>query len=176
MFKNIYIIIRIKIFYTIVAIYFLTTFSMCKKPQRLSETPEIDYISLEFKDTLDELNNKIRRAFLSFYLVDGDGDIGLNEYDTVEPYSPGSIYYYNLYVNLYKKTDSTPLKLPFDFKYRIKNIQPIGVNKTLKCTIKVAMSFYQPLPADTCNFEFYVFDRALHKSNIENSGYIKISN
>ncbi|MCX7954616.1 MAG: hypothetical protein N3A01_05435 [Bacteroidales bacterium] len=154
----------------------LSSIFSCKKPVKISEIPEINYISLELKDTVDDLNNKIRRALLSFYLVDGDGDIGLNDYDTVDPYSPNSIYYYNLYINLYKKTDSTPQKLPIDFKYRIKNIQPVGINKTLKCTIKVAMSFYQPLPADTCNFEFFVFDRALHKSNVEYTGFVKVSN
>ncbi len=52
--------------------------------------------------------------------------------------------------------------LPYDSK-----MDRVGQNKTIKGNIRVDISFPPTLPYDTMRFEFYIRDRALHKSNIE---------
>jgi hypothetical protein len=162
-------------------IYFLCLISFfsisCRKPEKVSIIPEIKFISVPTKDTADQLGNPIRRASLNFSLIDGDGDIGLNDYDTVSPYNPGSVYYNNIYIDLYTKVNGQmtliPLQTPFYF--RTPYIQPKGIDKVLQCTIKVDMDFILPVSWDSCEFVFYMYDRAQHKSNVVSSGYRKLA-
>ncbi len=149
----------------------------CKKPEKVSEIPAIKFIGLPVKDTLDELGNTIRRAKLIFSLIDGDGDIGLKENDTMPPYDQGSKYYYNLYVDLYVKHNGqlVPLPLTTPFYYRTKYIEPQGINKVLRCTLMVDMTFNLPMTFDSCDVVFYMYDRSLHQSNVERSGFRRIA-
>lgn len=167
-----------KIQFKITLICFTFVFFMaCTKPEKVSEIPKIEFIDLPVKDTLDELSNPIRRASLIFKLTDGDGDIGFKPEDTLSPYNPGSPYYYNLYIDLYRKNNNEwqLISLQTPFYFRIPYIQPQGINKVLQCTIKVNLNFNLPTNIDCCNVVFYMYDRALHKSNIEHSGYRKIA-
>ncbi|PIP54490.1 MAG: hypothetical protein COX07_05055 [Bacteroidetes bacterium CG23_combo_of_CG06-09_8_20_14_all_32_9] len=144
----------------------------CRKPQKFSEIPELKFISIPLKDTHDTLGNPIRRAQLTFYLVDGNGDIGFNEGDTLPPYQITGDYYYNLFIEMYelKNGNFTLVDLAAPFYFRTTNIEPVGQNKTLKCTIYVNLDFYIPVIWDSVKFDFYMYDRALHKSNIASTG------
>jgi len=77
-------------------------FAGCRKPSQYSEIPAITFQSFTKTQTTDLLGNKIIRAQLSFYLIDGDGNIGFNDYDTVAPWSPGTEYFNNLHLTFYK--------------------------------------------------------------------------
>jgi|YNPMSStandDraft_1061717.scaffolds.fasta_scaffold00041_21 hypothetical protein len=152
-------------------------FVQCQKPENVSEIPKIKFIDLPVKDTLDLLGNTIRRATLIFYLVDGNGDIGLKESDTVSPYNQGSRYYYNLYIDLFRRQNGQMVKIPLatPFYFRTKYIEPKGINKVLRCTIKVNLDFNVPLAFDSCDVVFYMYDRSLKQSNIERSGLRRIA-
>jgi len=155
---------------------FLLFLTFCKKPEKYSEIPEINFINIKFKDTIDLLGNPIKYGNLMFYLIDGDGDFGLADEDTFPPFNLNSQYYNNLFIDLFKKTDTQIVLLPLNFRYRIKNFVDYNYNRILKCTIKVSLPFYYPLLTDCCEFKFYVFDRNLNKSNIASTGLVKISN
>ncbi len=152
-------------------------FSQCRKPEKVSEIPQIKFVDVPVKDTLDDLGNHVRRATLIFTLIDGNGDIGLQDYDTLSPFNSGSKYYNNLYIDVYKRVQNQqvaiPLKNPSYF--RTKYIEPQGINKVLQCTLKVDLDFILPIDFDSCEFVFYMYDRALHQSNIESSGYRKLT-
>lgn len=162
---------------SIISISAILFFTQCKKPEKVSEIPQIKFVDVPVKDTLDSLGNHVRRATLIFTLIDGNGDIGLQDYDTVSPYNPESKYYNNLFIDLYKKVQGQEVLIPLatPFYFRTKYIQPQGINKVLQCTLKVNMDFYIPVNIDSCDFVFYMYDRALHQSNIESSGYRKLA-
>ncbi len=149
----------------------------CKKPEKVPPQPKIKFIDLPVKDTVDMLGNPVRRATLIFSLTDGDGDIGFKEGDTLPPFNQGSPYYYNLYINLFKRENGQmlPINISTPFYYRTKYIEPQGINKVLQCTLKVNLDFNVPLPFDSCDFEFYMYDRSQNKSNIEHSGLRRIA-
>ncbi len=149
----------------------------CEKVEKVSEIPEIKFLNVPIKDTVDELGTHVRRAKLTFSLQDGDGDIGLHDYDTVAPYNPGSVYYNNLYIDLYTKVNGQMTLIPLEtpFYYRTVYIEPQGINKVLKCTICVDLDIELPVLWDSCEFRFYMYDRAEHKSNVETSGYRKFA-
>jgi len=163
------------IFFT--GIFVLIQFFSCRKPEKVSEIPQIKFVDIPIKDTLDDLGNPIRRATLIYTLIDGDGDIGFQAADTIAPYNVGSKYYYNIYIDLYKRVQNQQVLIPLQapFYFRTQYIQPQGINKVLQCTLKVNMDFNLPTDIDSCEFVFYMYDRAQHQSNIERSGYRKLA-
>lgn len=143
----------------------------CKKPEKYAIIPKISFIDIPIKDTVDKFENPIRRCVLTFSLIDGDGDIGFEETDTIAPYQINGAYYHNLIVNMYKfidgnilPVDTSELKAPF--RFRTMHIEPVGKIKTLKCTFYINLDFDIPSSWDSVRFDFYMFDRALHRSNI----------
>jgi len=163
-------------FIAIVGILFIIAWS-CKKPVEYSTIPAISYQSFTKTVTTDLLGNKILRGQLSFYLIDGDGDIGLLESDTIYPYNPGSTYNYNLYLFFYKIENGNPVAdTAFDLSYRTPYIEPQGQNKTRKCTILIDIDYEYDnsnhLAFDSIMYKFYMYDRSLNKSNQESTGTI----
>ncbi len=146
----------------------------CKKPVKYSEIPEIKFLSIPIKDYHDTLENAIKRATLTYYLIDGNGDIGYKSGDTFPPFDTSSIHYNNLFIDMYELKDGTYslIDLASPFNFRTSYIEPIGQNKTIKCTIFVDLDFYVPTEWDSVKFDFYMYDRALNKSNIATTGLI----
>lgn len=162
---------------SVISIFIFVCISSCKKPQEYSEIPAINFLEIPVIDTLDQLGNPLKRCKLSFYLIDGDGDIGFNEEDTVAPWLQGSEYYYNILIKMQKKVDGVFLnvdtpEISSPYYFRTKYLQPLGQNKTLKCFIYVNIDFDIPSIWDSVRFEFFVYDRALHKSNTEISSLV----
>ena len=70
----------------------------CQKVENYPNEPQIEFIEVVVKDSFDVLDNKIKHVTLKFRVIDGDGDIGLEEADTLGPFSRDSAYYYNLFI------------------------------------------------------------------------------
>jgi hypothetical protein len=155
----------------LILILFISSFFFsCTKPEKYDTTPTISYIDIPAKDTVDQLGNPIKRCVLTFSLIDGDGDIGFKEGDTLAPFDIHSVYYNNLIIDMYKIVDGNTIlvdtpEIKNYFRFRTNYIEPIGQNKTLKCTIYVDLNIDMPSSWDSVWFDFYMYDRALNKSN-----------
>jgi hypothetical protein len=159
---------------------FLVVFSIilgCEKPEKYPIIPEISFKDFVLKDTFDLLDNPVKRGILKFYLIDGDGDIGLNSYDTFPPFDTSSIYYHNLFIKMFEKKNGIFEEVDFavPLRFRIPYVEPEGNNKTLKADILVDLDFASPLNYDTVKYEFFVVDRELHHSNTETTGEIRLN-
>lgn len=150
----------------------------CKKPVSYPITPSIKYERFELKDTIDALGNNQKYGMLSFSFVDGDGDFGLSEGDTIYPYSKNGPYYYNLFITMFSKTDGIfdTVKTLVPLNYRMPYYVVRGQNKTLKGEIKTALIFDLPLAYDSIKYSFYIYDRDLHKSNVETTPELILKN
>lgn len=117
------------------------------------------------------------KGTLVFSFTDGDGDIGLNTGDTFPPYDKDGDYYYNLYL-FYKEMQHgvlTPVEPAIPFHTRLPVITPSGNNKAIKGEMEIDLDIYNPIsPYDTIAFDFYIVDRALHKSNTISTPLIKV--
>ena len=147
----------------------------CQKVESISEIPYIAYKSSTVHDTVDLLGNKGKVNELVFKFEDGDGDIGLYPPDTLF----GETENYNLFFELYEKIGGLYTKVPEEeleipLNYRIPYIEQEGQNKTLKGEIKVDF-FYLVILYDTIQYEFYLVDRALNKSNVERTPDIPLT-
>lgn len=144
------------------------SFSSCLKTEEFPPIPSLEFKSLEIEGT---------RGVLTVEFKDGDGDVGLNEGDTLPPYQFGGDYYYNLIVDYYEMKNGEWSKVNFDsipgsatFSDRIPNLTPEGQNKKLEGEIEQELApFYYLLPsvstADTFQFRIRLIDRALNVSN-----------
>ncbi len=155
----------------LILILFILSFILsCKKPEKYSTTPEITFKEIPIKDTT-VFGNHLKRCVLTYSLIDGDGDIGFQDGDTFPPYEISGNYYYNVLIIMSKMVDGvyqvvdTP-EIGTHFYFRTKYIEPTGQNKTLKCTFYINLDFDIPSSWDSIKFDFFMYDRALHKSNI----------
>jgi len=146
----------VKSFIVLVGFTSITMFSSCLKKQTASPVPQITF--KDFKANKDTAN-----LFINF--VDGDGDIGLTQNDTVAPNN------YNCFITYIEKQKGVWVKrdLPFDFNYRIPVINTSSKKKTIQGEIKIAIKpyYYDPFSKyDTIKYEIYIIDKALNKSNV----------
>ena len=124
---------------------------------------------------------------LSIGYTDGDGDLGLDDADTVYPFGPRDPHYYNLIID-YLKWDGTQfVETPLlswnqqtqsydtvSFNARFKRLVFNDEEKAISGTIDYTMMVYNPLsPNDTIKFRAHLIDRALHESNTIETEIIK---
>ncbi len=121
---------------------------------------------------------------LIFTFKDGDGDLGLTQSDTFPPYNavldPNNNnkslnpYYNNLYIDYLESIDGIfqYVTAPFttdtlNYSFRFESLTPTGRHKAIRGDIEVQLS-PSPYPdaRDTVMYKFFIYDRALHKSNL----------
>lgn len=151
-------------------------FASCKKIEVYPDEPSLSFTSVLVRDSADILNNPIKYVKLSFQVIDGNGDVGLSEGDTIGPFHRDSLYYYNLFIREYEKIGDTYVEVTdveFPRNYRIPDLTPDGQNKLLKATIHVEMEYRysdaNPLPFKEFKYFYYLVDRELNKSNTDTS-------
>jgi hypothetical protein len=137
----------------------------CEDIEKYSEIPEVKFKEFRYDDTT-----------LVFEFIDGDGDLGLEQFDTLDPFNPDNKYFYNLFIDYYKHSNGESEKIEFKFptSLRFRTIpEPEGNNKTLKGDMEVDLQYSLPLELpDTFIIKFQIVDRALHESNVDSSGYL----
>jgi len=148
----------------------------CKKIEVYPDEPSLSFTSVIVKDSTDILDNPIKYVKLTFDVIDGNGDIGLNDDDTTGPFHRDSQYYYNLFIREYEKIGDAFIEVTeveFPRNYRIPDLTPAGQNKTLKAEISVEMEYRysnaNPLPFNEFKYFYYLVDRDLNKSNTDTS-------
>ncbi len=104
-------------------------------------------------------------AVLNMAFTDGDGDVGLGQADTLEP------YLYNCFLEYQEKQgkEFKTISLPIPFNFRIPKLNPSGKAKPILGNIRVVLTptFYNPFSStDSVRFKVYITDRALNKSNV----------
>ena len=150
----------------------------CKKPTPLAPGPP--FISFANFTTSNGGN-----AVFTFNFTDPDGDIGLNQSDTIGAFAPGNLYYYDFYMRYYYYSPTKALYSSFYYPltpkdtlvnngyytYRIPYITDNIPSKALNGQVIVNLNAYKPSTQyndslSNFKYEFWIYDRALHKSNV----------
>lgn len=152
----------------------------CPKPQSYSEVPEIKFKSVTLYDTIDDiaLQNRVKAYRLKFGLIDGDGDVGLQPEEEIGT-ETDSMYKDNFFSILYEiKNGDTILVDSFkNYNYIIPDIRPLGQNKTLLADVYININFLyynDTLLYDSVLFKFFMIDRNLNRSNLDNTPVLKL--
>lgn len=151
----------------------LLAMASCKDYEKYPMEPTVEFI--EFT-VLRDAQGIDQRGILHIAYTDGDGNIGLYDYDTVAPYD------YNLFIKYLEQqngvfkeiflitpnyiNDTTVIYDTATFNARIPILTPAGRNKAIRGEIEDTLFINNPLSQyDTIKFEVYVVDRDLNKSN-----------
>jgi hypothetical protein len=168
---------------TILLVFIPLIFWGCPEVEQVSPIPEVHFLSMKFGQVYDSALGQIFNAgTLEFSFIDGDADLGV--YDDVNSNTslPDSVKY-GIFINFFEKIDGNYIErfnvqetdtipeldtIPFNqlFPYDEK-LDRVGQNKTIKGVVRIVILFPLSLQYDTMRFEFYIRDRALHKSNVE---------
>lgn len=160
---------------------FIYLISGCQKFEEYPVEPHIafDHFTLLVDTVIENDTAKAitNRGILAISYTDGDGDLGLNNYDTLPPFNQGSPFYYNIIVKYFEKQNGVFVQVPIlnpdgsldtiHFNGRFPYLTPSGVHKAIRGII------YDTLPVnnqsstfDTIKFKVFIYDRALHQSNL----------
>lgn len=164
---------KINIFLTISLLILLIFISSCDQNNNLSKVPAIKFE--EYK-LYKNAQNKDTALSLIISFEDGDGDLGLEQSDTLPPFNPGSRYYACMFIYYYEFFDSQfkevrpeiagiPVGDTIRFKYRFRNLTPNTPNKAIKGEIEWHTNQIEPIKNNLIKFKVYIYDRALNKSN-----------
>ena len=151
-------------------------FFSCRKIESYPVIPSIEFRSFTIRDTFyTSLGSQGKVGELIFSFVDGDGDIGFLS-DSI---ATDTTSIYDLFLTLYEKLNGEFFKvddLEPPLNYHLPYIEREGQNKTLKGEIQVKIEYFELfkelLNYDTIKFEFFIIDRAFHKSNVEETDTI----
>ena len=138
--------------------------SSCLKKQSFSEIPEIGYMGTEL---VFGTGQDAKELVFSISYQDGNGDIGLGPGDTLGAFEKKGPYYYNFVINYYQKINGVFQQLndSVPFSARIPVLTPDDPGKAIKGYIIDTIKLILPLH-DTIRLDAFIYDRALHKSNV----------
>ena len=150
----------------------------CQKPVEYPIEPKIAYEGFTYLMNADSTFSG--EGVISFSYTDGDGDLGLDDADTLPPFGFHDAHYYNMMVDYLKCVNGEFVKTPLlswnaqtqsydtvSFNARFKRLRDSEEPKAISGTMEYKLTVQNPFsPEDTVKFEIRIFDRALHESNV----------
>jgi len=150
----------------------------CQKPVEYPIEPKIAYEGFTYLFNPDSTFSG--EGVISFSYTDGDGDLGLDDADTLSPFGFNDAHYYNMLVDYLKCVNGEFVKTPLlswnaqtqsydtvTFNARFKRLRDSEEPKAISGTMDYTLTVQNPFsPNDTIKFEIRILDRALHESNV----------
>jgi hypothetical protein len=139
-------------------------FAGCKKT---NDYPAEPVITLKSLSSVRDNQGRDDHLVLEISFTDGDGDMGINQNEVnVPPYVDE--YAGDVHVLLYIDTSGTWERWSqYDDIGWIKQITVEGNKKDIRGDIKKDPIYFPPLQTNLhIRYEVYIYDRALHKSNV----------
>ena len=163
---------------TLVILLALFTLAACQEKVEYPIEPKITYEGMSY--LMDADSTLTGEVVLSIAYTDGDGDLGLDDADSLYPFGTNDPHYYNLLIDYLKWDGSTFVETPLlswnqqtqsydtiSFNARFKRLVFFDEEKAISGAIDYKISAYNPLsPDDTIKFRVHLIDRALHESNV----------
>lgn len=155
---------KVKIFLVLLGFFLVLMASSCRKFEEYPPEPQIEYQN--FKLLVNPTTGKVEKGRLSISYRDGDGDIGLDQTDTLPPYNISGDFYYNFVLRFYEKQHGQFVEIPGFFSGRIPPLIPKNQKKSIKGIIEYDLDVVNETSSyDTIQFRVKLIDRALHISN-----------
>ena len=156
----------------------------CQKPVEYPIEPKITYEGFTYLINADSTFSG--DGIIAFSYTDGDGDLGLDDSDTLSPFGFHDAHYYNMVIDYMKCVNGEFVKMPLlsphvptsptdtlvlydtvTFNARFKRLRDSEEPKAISGTMEYKLTVQNPFsPNDTVKFEIHILDRALHESNV----------
>lgn len=148
--------------YAIIMLLFGILAVGCLKRKEYPITPQITYKGFQLFQNVAG-NDSV--AVLQVNYTDGDGNIGLNQGDTLAPYT--GQFYFNCFVEYWELQHGVWVKPPVNppFYYRLPPLN--DTEHAIEGTIDIRLNapFVSPSAFDTIKYTVTIADRALNLSN-----------
>ena len=161
----------------------LVIFASCQKTVEYPIEPAIEYQGFTYLFNADSTFSG--EGVIAFSYTDGDGDLGLDDADTIYPFGFNDPHYYNMVVDYLKAENGVFVKTPLlsphvpsnpadtlvlydtvTFNARFHRLRDNDDPKAISGTMEYKLTVQNPFsPNDTVKFEICILDRALHESN-----------
>lgn len=155
-----------------------TAMFSCQKPVEYPVEPKIAYEGFTY--LINEDSTFTGEGIVSFSYTDGDGDLGLDDSDTLPPFGFHDAHYYNMVIDYMKCVNGEFVKTPLlswnpqtqsydtvTFNARFRRLRDTDEPKAISGKMDYQITVQNPLsPDDTIKFEIRILDRALHESNV----------
>lgn len=154
----------------IIALFAVLGMASCQKKVEYPIEPQITYEGLAYVINAD--STLTGEVVLNIGYTDGDGDLGLDDTDTIYPFGINDPHYYNLIID-YLRWDGTQFVADtINFNARFKRLVFNDEAKAISGTISNTIMLLNPFaPNDTVKLRAHIIDRALHESNtVETEG------
>lgn len=168
----------------IVVFLFLLVAVSCQKKVEYPIEPHIEYTGFTYLMKADSTFSG--EGVVSFSYTDGDGDLGLDDADTMPPFGFHDTHYYNMEVDYLKLVNGEYVKTPLlsphvpsnpadtlvlydtvTFSARFPRLREGEDLKAISGMMEYRLTVQNPFsPNDTIKFEIRILDRALHVSNV----------
>jgi len=156
----------------------------CRKAEQYPIEPCITYNGLTYQTDSDGAFNG--NVIVSIGYTDGNGDLGLDDGDTIPPFNANGEYYYNMLVAYQRYENGTFVEKPLlswnnetqsydtiSFNARFRRLLDGDIEKPISGVIDYTMMVKNPFsPNDTIRFAISIIDRALNVSNTITTGPI----
>lgn len=150
-----------KIFVLIFGIIILAS---CQEKVEYPIEPKISYEGITY--LIDADSTLTGEVVLSIGYTDGDGDLGLDDADTLYPFGPNDPNYYNLIIDYLRWNGTQFVTDTINFNVRFKRLLFNNEVKAISGTIDNTIMLLNPFaPDDTVKLKAHIIDRALHESN-----------
>lgn len=160
----------------VICLLMVLSFS-CRKLEEYPVEPIIVFQNFEL--LINTQTGISERGVLTFSYTDGDGDLGLDQEDTLFPYHPKGDYYYNLLITYFEMDHGEFKEIPLlswnnttqqydtlTFNARMPLFLPKDKQQGIKGIISDTLYINNPLAlSDTIQFKVKIIDRELHISN-----------
>ena len=153
--------------YFLFLLFTILGLSSCVKQEKYPDVPQITF--LNFITAFDTGKYAVS-GYLRVSFTDGNGDIGLNDGDTLPPFDTSGQYFYNYVITFFAKQKGIFQKIDLHppFSARIPMLNPDYPGKAIKgiITDTINLGLIPHGLYDTIRFEAFLYDRALNKSNV----------
>ncbi|MBN2662611.1 MAG: hypothetical protein JXR68_03080 [Bacteroidales bacterium] len=153
-------------------IFIIVALSSCLTQQNYPITPQIDFRQVIVTEVTDILGNRLLYMNLYFKILDGDGNFGFKDGDTL--YENGDTISNNFLITMFYIYNGNIYEFQSDtllLDGRIPWTNPVGLNEYYKATViydlPLSFSF-----TDSIKFSFYVIDNDLNRSNTQSTMWI----
>ncbi|MFC6999482.1 hypothetical protein [Rufibacter roseus] len=140
-------------------------------------TPSITYRGVEQYTRRNAQNALFDSLVLVVRFQDGDGNLGLSATlpeDEAAPFNPGSEFYHNFLVNIYRKENGefVPIRVgnqAINYNGRFPRVSTDTRVEPLEGDIRFSLNIFRNnaiRQGDVIKFDIQIIDRALNKSNV----------
>jgi hypothetical protein len=158
-------------------LFLLGILASCKKPEEFPDVPVINFTDIYSTQNAQGHDDNLT-IVLNF--TDGDGDVGYKELgQNGPPYDTQGSQYYNNYLAklfLFKNNAWSEYPTVLPLGGRLPYLTPDGKNKALKGQITCNFILAGIMAdQDTFRLDVFIYDRALHQSNVVTTSEIVLN-